>query len=71
LRRLSVTGLTALAKRSKHHPSAADPRVNAFLARKPVWVVTAVVANRAARPIWAITMSGELYRVPVATAAAA
>src|SRR5919199_849675 len=34
LRRLLVTGMTSLVRRSKGHPSVADPRINALLARK-------------------------------------
>jgi transposase len=71
LRRLLVTGMTSLVRRNKHHPSAADPRMNALLARKPVRVVTVAMANRAARAIWAIMVRGEVYRVPVASVAAA
>ena len=59
LRRLLVTGMTSLVRRNKHHPSAAGPRVNALLARKPVRLVTVAMANRAARAIWAIMVRGE------------
>jgi transposase len=54
LRRLLVTGMTSLVRRNKHHPDAADLRVNALLARKPLRLVTVALANRAARAIWAI-----------------
>jgi transposase len=64
LRRLLVTGMTSLVRRNKHHPSAADPRLNALLARKPVRVVTVAMANRTARAIWAIMVRGEVYRAP-------
>ena len=46
--------------------NAADPRINALLARKPVRLVTVAMANRAARVIWAIMVRGEVYRRPVA-----
>ena len=42
LRRLLVTGMTSLVRRNKHHLNAADPRINALLARKPVRLVTVV-----------------------------
>jgi transposase len=71
LRRLLVTGMTALVRRNKHHPSAADPRLSALLARKPVRLVTVAMANRAARAIWAIMVRGEVYRMPMPSAAAA
>jgi transposase len=64
LRRLLVTGMTSLVRRNKHHPSAADPRLNARLARKPVCLATVAMANRAARAIWAIMIRGEVYRTP-------
>ena len=70
LRRLLVTGMTALARRNKHHPSAADPRLNALLARKPVRLATVAMANRAARAIWAIMVRGEVYRMPALGTAA-
>lgn len=69
LRRLLVTGMTSLVRRNKHH-HAADPRINALLARKPVRLVTVAMANRAARVIWAIMVRGEVYRTPVTSMAA-
>jgi transposase len=69
LRRLLVTGMTSLVRRNKHHLNAADPRINALLARKPVRLVTVAMANRAARVIWAIMVRGEVYRTPVASMA--
>jgi len=71
LRRLLVTGMTSLVRRNKHHPSAADPRINALLARKPVRLVTVALANRAARAIWAIMVRGETYRMPTSGSATA
>ena len=62
LRRLLVTGMTALVRRNLHHPQAADPRLAALLARKPVRLATVAMANRAARAIWAIMARGEVYR---------
>jgi transposase len=53
------------------HPGAADPRVNALLARKPLPLVTAAMGNRAARAIWAIMVRGEIYRAPAHGPAAA
>lgn len=71
LRRLLVTGMTSLVRRNKHHPDAADPRVSALLARKPLRLVTVALANRAARAIWAIMVQGEIYRMPARGSAAA
>ena len=71
LRRLLVTGMTSLVRRNKHHPNAADPRITALLARKPLRLVTVAMANRAARAIWAIMVRGEIYRMPALGSAAA
>jgi transposase len=62
LRRLLVTGMTSLVRRNLHHPEAADPRIAALLARKPLRLATVAMANRAARAIWAIMVRGEVYR---------
>jgi transposase len=71
LRRLLVTGMTSLVRRNKHHPKAADPRINALLARKPPRLVTVAMANRTARVIWAIMVRGDVYRPPVLNSATA
>jgi transposase len=71
LRRLLVTGMTSLVRRNRHHPSSADPRINALLARKPLRLATIAMANRAARAIWAIMVRGEVYRAPALGSAAA
>src|SRR4051794_28932445 len=42
-----MTGMTSLVRRNKPHPNAADPRVNALLARKPFRLVTVAMANQA------------------------
>ena len=70
LRRLLVTGMTSLVRRNKHHPDAADPRVNALLARKPPRLVTVALANRAAWAIWLIMIRDEIYRMPGLASAA-
>jgi transposase len=64
LRRLLVTGMTSLVRRNLHHPSSADPRIAALLARKPLRLATVAMANRTARAIWAIMVRGEVYRAP-------
>lgn len=69
LRRLLIVGMTSLVRRNLHHPEAADPRINALLARKPVRVATVAMANRAARAIWAIMVRGGVYRAPQPAAA--
>jgi transposase len=69
LRRLLVTGMTSLVRRNLHHPSSADPRIAALLARKPLRLATVAMANRTARAIWAIMVRGEVYRAPEPAAA--
>ena len=54
---------------SLRNVEAADPRITALLARKPVRVATVAMANRAARAIWAIMVRGEVYRAPETAAA--
>jgi transposase len=71
LRRLLVIGMTSLVRRNRHHPSSADPRINALLARKPLRLATIAMANRTARAIWAIMVRGEVYRAPAIGSAAA
>ena len=70
LRRLLISGMTSLVRRNLHHPTRADPKINALLARKPLRVATVAMANRAARTIWAIMVRGETYREPLPLAAA-
>jgi transposase len=69
LRRLLVTGMTSLVRRNLHHPEAADPRITALLARKPLRLATVAMANRTARAIWAIMVRGGVYRGPDTAAA--
>jgi transposase len=70
LRRLLIVGMTSLVRRNLHRPDAADPRITALLARKPVRVATVAMANHAARTIWAIMVRGEVYRAPAPMAGA-
>jgi transposase len=70
LRRLLIIGMTSLVRRNLHRPDAADPRIIALLARKPVRVATVAMANHAARAIWAIMVRGQVYRAPAPVAAA-
>ena len=56
--------MTSLVARNARRPDAADPRITALLARKPLRVATVAMANHAARAIWAIMTRGEIYRAP-------
>jgi transposase len=69
LRRLLVLGATAVIQQAK--PGRASPWLLGLLARKPKKVAVLALANKMARTIWAMMISGEVYRRPKATEAAA
>ena len=62
LRKLLVIGATALVRYAKYKPDTADPRLLAWLAKKPVRVATVAMANKMARVIWALMTRGETYQ---------
>ncbi|WP_414694331.1 hypothetical protein [Phenylobacterium sp.] len=62
--------MCSTCSRGHYRPDAADPRITALLARKPIRVATVAMANHAARAIWAIMVRGEVYRAPAPVAAA-
>ena len=64
LRRLLVLGATAVIQQAK--PGRASPWLVDLLARKPKKLVALAVANKMARIIWAMMISGEIYRRPQA-----
>jgi transposase len=64
LRRLLVLGATAVIRQAK--PGRASPWLLGLLARKPKKVATLALANKMARIIWAMMISGETYRRPKA-----
>jgi transposase len=63
LRKLLVIGATALIRRARHKPEAADPRLLALLARKPARVASVAMANKMARVAWAVMARREIYQV--------
>ena len=63
LRKLLVVGATSLIRRARYKPEAADPRLVALLARKPVRVASVAMANKMARVVWAIMARGETYQI--------
>jgi transposase len=67
LRRLLVLGATAVIKQAK--AGRASPWLLGLLARKPKKVAALALANKMARTIWAMLISGEVYRRPKAAAA--
>jgi transposase len=64
LRRLLVLGATARIRFAK--PGAASPWLLNLLAKKPHKLAAVALANKMARTLWAMMVSGELYRQPKA-----
>ena len=62
LRRLLVIGATAVIRAAK--PGRTAPWLMGLLARKPKKVAAVALANKMARIVWAMMVSGETYRRP-------
>jgi transposase len=62
LRRLLVLGATAVIQQAK--TGRASPWLLGLLARKPKKLAAVALANKMARIIWAVMVSGETYRRP-------
>lgn len=62
LRRLLVLGATAVIRVAK--PGRALPWLLQLLARRPKKLAAVALANKMARTLWAMMVSGELYRRP-------
>jgi transposase len=62
LRRLLVLGATAVIGQAK--PGRTAPWLLALLARKPKKLAALALANKMARTVWAMMVSGEVYRRP-------
>jgi transposase len=62
LRRLLVLGATAVVQFAK--PGRASPWLINLLARRPRKLAAVALANKMARILWAMMVSGELYRLP-------
>jgi transposase len=65
LRRLLVLGATAVIQQAIKKGDAA-PWLRGLLARKPKKLVAVALANKMARIVWAMMVSGETYRRPTA-----
>jgi transposase len=63
LRRLLVLGATAVIQQAKRGHAA--PWLLELLARKPKKLAAVALANKMARIVWAMMVSGETYRRPV------
>src|SRR6516162_5549426 len=62
LRRLTVLGAMAVIQQAKKGRAA--PWLLGLLARKPKKLVAVALANKMARIVWAMMVSGETYRRP-------
>ena len=62
LRRLVVLGATAVIQQAR--PGRASPWLLGLLARKPKKLAAVALANKMARVVWAMMMTGETYRRP-------
>jgi transposase len=71
VRKLLVLGASALLRQLRASPGRATPWQRGIFARRPVKVAVVAQAARNARIAWAMLQSGESYRPPVATTAAA
>lgn len=71
LRRLLVLGATAVIRHARRREQIADPWLRRMLAEKPAKLVAVALANKMARTIWALTITGESYRAPKAAGAPA
>jgi len=63
LRKLIVLGATAVIRFAR--PGRASPWLLNLLARKPKKLAAIALANKMARTLWAMMVSGELYRRPL------
>jgi transposase len=63
LRKLVVLGATAVIRFAK--PGHASPWLLNLLARKPKKLAAIALANKMARTLWAMMVSGEVYRRPL------
>ena len=66
VRRLLITGATAVVRHASRRGEITDPWLAGMLARKPKKVVAVALANKMARTVWALATRGEAYRVRAA-----
>ena len=71
IRKILVTGMTAVARHARAKPQNFDPWVSQLLARKQTRVATVALANKAARVAWVLMTRGGIYRRPGLSEAAA
>jgi transposase len=71
LRRTLVVGATAVIQQIKRGRGRASPWLMALIARKPAKLAAVALANKTARIVWKLMVSGERYDRNRATAARA
>ena len=64
LRQLLVLGAAAVIRHARRRKEITDPWLRRMLAEKPAKLVAVALANKMARIIWALMVTGESYRVP-------
>ena len=64
LRQLLVLGATAVIRHAGRRKEITDPWLRRMLAEKPAKLVAVALANKMARIIWALMVTGESYRAP-------
>lgn len=71
LRRVLYLGAMAVIGQARRRKEFPDPWLRRMLADKPTRVVAVALANKMARTIWALTVTGESYRAPKAAGTSA
>jgi hypothetical protein len=66
LRRLLIIGSSAVVKQASKRGAPRGSWLEQMLARKPRMLVTAALANKMARIVWALLIKQETYSAPVA-----
>jgi transposase len=69
IRRLLISGATAILRYSRAKPTPQRVWVNALLERRPAKVAAVALANKNARIVWALMAKKECYQPPIAAAA--
>lgn len=64
IRRILVTGMTAIIRYARSKPERFDPWISALVGRKPGRLASVALANKAARIAWALMTRGGTYRLP-------
>ena len=69
IRRLLISGATAILRYSRAKPTPQRVWVNALLERRPAKVAAVALANKNARIVWALMAKKECYQPPIVAAA--